>query len=750
MRYYVRRRCVRHGRALSLIDRVTFVVHMRAVFSVPERQSFVVHRCTGIQLLCLYIGGSNIWHKEELTRRHRRHIVSMSEEDRGDTQVKAPQQGTEPNWGRFGLSGSEDTAQQRTICDSPQNELFHEDLAKGSKPWWSANFFVSEPVLFGTWDGVFTTCMIHLFSVIVFLRSGWIVGNAGIEHSVLIVVSTVVVCTVAVLSGIGVSQRCRIESGGVHVLVSHILGARIGGAVSLIYCFGQAVSCALHVTGFAESMGQLLKINDHWLERGMATGLVLLLLGINIAGVKWVVRLQFALLIILLLAALDFAVGTFIRYDYEHGVTGYHVATFANNSVPQYGAQENWFTIFGVFFPSMTGVFAGINMSDDLRNPVRDVPTGTMAAIGTCLFLYLVFVLGLGSTCQRWALKTDYLIAEKVSAVGVMLLSGLYISSMSSCLGALYTTPRILQSMANDGILPHILGLGKGPNRVPVVSLVLFALVIFVFVLAGKVNTLAPIVTIPFLLTYAAVEYAYFSMAMTYDQQRRRGERFRQQAPVFYGDSKQESGHYPGYGAVTSVGKASDLDQLFPERVHSPGGKEGSSVTESTSPGTPIGSKGSSMGDSDSTLNDKSCLLGRGAGPWPEISKKSNAWYSKLYNRWLAVLGIFAKLTIMFLVQWGYALAALTTLVLLWLCIGRMKPGSFPGVTEFKLLPRLKNLCLRCIGRKPSSYEQMVVAPMQPEVETTAAQITEENVDYASRERYHQSTSSQFQHLDSD
>jgi hypothetical protein len=39
---------------------------------------------------------------------------------------------------------------------------------------------VSERVLFGTWDGVFTSCLINIFGVIVFLRSGWIVAEAGI------------------------------------------------------------------------------------------------------------------------------------------------------------------------------------------------------------------------------------------------------------------------------------------------------------------------------------------------------------------------------------------------------------------------------------------------------------------------------------------------------------------------------------------------------------------------------------------
>lgn len=57
-------------------------------------------------------------------------------------------------------------------------------------------------------------------------------------------------------------------------------------------------------------------------------------------------------------------------------------------------------------------------------------------------FLYLIFVLFLGSTCDRDSLLTDYQIAVKVSAVEFLLLAGVYVSSISSCLGAMYGTPR--------------------------------------------------------------------------------------------------------------------------------------------------------------------------------------------------------------------------------------------------------------------------------------------------------------------
>jgi len=47
--------------------------------------------------------------------------------------------------------------------------------SKENKPWWKSNFFISEPVLFGAWDGVFTSCMLNIFGIIIFLRTGWMV-----------------------------------------------------------------------------------------------------------------------------------------------------------------------------------------------------------------------------------------------------------------------------------------------------------------------------------------------------------------------------------------------------------------------------------------------------------------------------------------------------------------------------------------------------------------------------------------------
>ena len=68
----------------------------------------------------------------------------------------------------------------------------------------------------------------------------------------------------------------------------------------------------------------------------------------------------------------------------------------------------------------------------------------------------------LAGTCHRDALMSNYMIAEKVSALGFLLLSALYISSISSCLATLYGTPRVLQSIAAENTMPAIARLSEG------------------------------------------------------------------------------------------------------------------------------------------------------------------------------------------------------------------------------------------------------------------------------------------------
>ncbi|KAM7096428.1 solute carrier family 12 member 8 isoform 2-T2 [Ciconia maguari] len=406
-------------------------------------------------------------------------------------------------------------------------ELFHEEVQQVSetqtKPWWKIQLFVWEPVLFGTWDGVFTSCMINIFGVVLFLRTGWLVGNTGIVMGMFLVSFVILVALVTVLSGIGVCEKCSIRSGGVYSMISTVLGGQVGGTVGLLYIFGQCAAGAMYITGFAESIADVLSLSNTWAVRGISLAVLLGLLGINLAGVKWIIRLQLLLLFLLAVSTLDFVIGSFTHLDPEHGFVGYSEELMFNNTMPDYSQGESFFTVFGVFFPAATGVMAGFNMSGDLQKPATNIPLGSLAAIGTSWFLYMVFVFLLGAVCTRQSLRYDFMIAEKVSLVGFLFLLGLYISSLASCMGGLYGAPRILQCIAQENVIPMLafLGRGKGPNKTPVAAICLTSLITMAFIFTGQVNVLAPIVTINFMLTYIAVDYSYFSVSLSYSVQQK-------------------------------------------------------------------------------------------------------------------------------------------------------------------------------------------------------------------------------------
>ncbi|XP_051158818.1 solute carrier family 12 member 8 [Leptopilina boulardi] len=644
------------------------------------------------------------------------------------------------DWSRYGLHSENHSEQSQNrsydefgpeMYQTGTNELFAQEY--NADPWWKSNFFISQPVLFGTWDGVFTSCLINIFGVIVFLRSGWIVGEAGALHAVLIILATVCVALVTVLSAVGICERCRVESGGVYFLLSHVLGSRFGGSIGLLYCFGQAVGCALNVLGFGESMAGLVGLQTPWAEQGFACAAVILLSVINVAGVKWVVKLQFILLLILLLAGADFMVGSFTHENPESGFEGWLSGNLRNNTFPSYDKDNGWFTTFGVFFPTVTGVLAGINMSGDLRQPSTNIPNGTLAALGTGTFLYLIFSLFLASTCTREVLKNNFMIASTVSAFSVLLLAGLYVSSFSSCLGAMYGTPRVLQSIAGQNVIPGIscLQRGKGPNKVPIYAMLVVAVITLAFIIKGQINTLAPIVTMPFLLTYACMDYAYFALAQTFDLRHSREQRFSSQTPTFdrnYGAAERNDG----------IETENDLDTLFPERIRHKNIASNPNFSDNVNI------------DSSPSLDENSSVADSIARR-VHIHNKLGNWYSPFCNRWFSLLGALVKLLIMFLVNWVYATANIIVVFLVWSYIGHANPAVKPGVSaEFKLFKWLKNSILKLMGRKVYDYEQIVVTPVPPGVETSSAQLNEENEDFSERRRYHQTSTvtGQYVHVD--
>uniref|UniRef100_A0A8C1BJH6 Solute carrier family 12 member 8 n=2 Tax=Cyprinus carpio TaxID=7962 RepID=A0A8C1BJH6_CYPCA len=669
---------------------------------------------------------------------------------------------------------------------SPQvQELFHED-AQGSQsnaqPWWKVQLFVWEPILFGTWDGVFTTCMINIFGVVLFLRTGWLVGNTGVLLGMLLVSIVVLVALVTVMSGVGVCECCSVGNGGVYSMISTVLGGRIGGTVGLLYVFGQCVAGAMYITGFAESIAQVLNLQSMWAVRGISVAVLIGLLGINLAGVKWIIRLQLVLLGILAMSTLDFVIGTFSHLDPEHGFIGYSEDLLRKNTLPDYTAGETFFTVFGVFFPAATGVMAGFNMSSDLQKPEHNIPVGTLAAVCTSWFLYLVFVFLLGAICTREALRYDFLIAEKVSLVGFLFLLGLYISSLASCMGGLYGAPRILQCIAQERVIPALgfLGKGRGPNKTPVAAICLTSLISMAFIFVGQVNVLAPIVTINFMLTYSIIDYCYFCVVKTHELQ------VQQRATLIRRSSSRRSlvcsthPHYGSSGAIsepvngTLLEFTKDMDQIFPlpstdtadeQRVSIPASKTRGRKSKIPAKETLMNSFGWDLNrngslDKGKDERRKQSLPNSGSVELEQLSREQierngsetdlegseirsiqGSVYGRFCNHWVSLVGALCSFMIMFVIQWMYALINITVALILFLYIGTTSPGLPTGAAARFSFFRCLKTSLHNLGRQDEALQdQIVVTPSLSAVGMETRQLTEENADFALRDRYHHSS----------
>uniref|UniRef100_A0A3Q3BQF7 Solute carrier family 12 member 8 n=1 Tax=Kryptolebias marmoratus TaxID=37003 RepID=A0A3Q3BQF7_KRYMA len=672
------------------------------------------------------------------------------------------------------------------------HDLFHEDAQgfhQACQPWWKIKLFVWEPVLFGTWDGVFTTCMINIFGVVLFLRTGYLVGNTGVLLGLLLVSMVVLVALVTVMSGIGVCEHCGVGSGGVYSMISTVLGGRVGGTVGLLYVFGQCVAGAMYITGFSESVAELLGLQSQWAVRCMSAAVLLALLGINLAGVKWIVRLQLLLLAVLAVSTLDFVIGTFTHLDPEHGFIGYSAELLSSNTIPNYSPGENFFTVFGVFFPAATGVMAGFNMSSDLQRPENNIPVGTLAAVFTSWFLYLVFVFLLGAICTREALRYDFLIAEKVSLVGFLFLLGLYISSLASCMGGLYGAPRILQCIAQERVIPSLafLGRGKGPNRTPVAAICLTSLLTMAFIFIGQVNVLAPIVSINFMLTYSFIDYSYFSVAMTFLLQTKQSKTTLISGKLSRRRSTKQSSKpllestIPNYGSggESPRGKGTlleftrDMDQIFPPASKPDSGSEktpssqelssrhqsrkatakqklmdsfgldlNSNVEEERNSAPPEEGNEMQIRDEEEKAGDQPQVkCDTTEHQHIEIRPMRDSCYTKLCNHWIALIGALSSIFIMLVIHWVYALANILVALLLFFYIGRTSPGLPTGIAaQFSFFTWIKSILGSMCRKKGSPRDEIVVTPSLSGIGLKTKQLTEENADFASRHRHHQSS----------
>uniref|UniRef100_A0A914BUW3 Solute carrier family 12 member 6 n=1 Tax=Acrobeloides nanus TaxID=290746 RepID=A0A914BUW3_9BILA len=173
-----------------------------------------------------------------------------------------------------------------------------------------------------------------------------------------------------------------------------------------------------------------------------------------------------------------------------------------------------FFLLLAIYFPAVTGILTGTNMSGDLANPQKSIPTGTIAAQLTTSFVYFSLALCFGASIAPPLLKDKYgqslnggmVVAYLAWPSPWVLLIGSFLSTFGAALQCLCSAPRLLQAIGKDNVIPILAPFAKVTKKnEPFYGLILTTIIAELAILMGAMDTIAAVVDFFFLMCYAFI-----------------------------------------------------------------------------------------------------------------------------------------------------------------------------------------------------------------------------------------------------
>lgn len=352
------------------------------------------------------------------------------------------------------------------------------------------------PRRYGTFEGVFTPTLLTILGVIMFLRLGWVVGNGGLGGAWLIIAISFLITGFTSLSLASLTTNIRIGAGGAYSLIAQSLGLEVAGSIGIPLYVSQALAVSMYVFGFREGWRVVFPGHSPLLVDLLVFAV---LFGIAYASAGLAFRVQFGIMALIgasLAVVLVAALQGSMRLPVEWW------GPFSG------GPEEpgGFWLVFAVFFPAATGIMAGANLSGELRDPRRSIPIGTLAAVGVSFAIYMALAYWLARSATAEELLGNFTIMVDLAAWGPAVLGGLLGATFSSGLASIVGAPRILQALGSHRVLPTGAWLAR-PSRAgePRNAMVVTALIVLAALMLRDLNTVAPLITMFFLITYAMV-----------------------------------------------------------------------------------------------------------------------------------------------------------------------------------------------------------------------------------------------------
>eukprot|EP00069_Balaena_mysticetus_P002829 bmy_16125T0 len=348
-----------------------------------------------------------------------------------------------------------------------------------------------------TFLGVVVPTVLSMFSIVVFLRIGFVVGHAGLLQALAMLLVAYFILALTVLSVCAIATNGAVRGGGAYFMISRTLGPEVGGSIGLMFYLANVCGCAVSLLGLVETMLDVfgadatgssgLRILPQGYGWNLLYGSLLLGLvgGVCTLGAGLYARASF-LTFLLVSGSLASVLVSFVAVrprdipltprpgpngsslppQVGH-FTGFNSSTLKANLGAGYakdyttGATMTFASVFAVLFNGCTGIMAGANMSGELKDPSRAIPLGTIVAVAYTFFIYILLFFLSSFTCDRILLQEDYGFFQAISLWSPLVLTGIYATSLSASMSSLIGASRILHALAQDNLFGVILAPAK-------------------------------------------------------------------------------------------------------------------------------------------------------------------------------------------------------------------------------------------------------------------------------------------------
>uniref|UniRef100_A0A6Q2Y7D7 Solute carrier family 12 member 9 n=1 Tax=Esox lucius TaxID=8010 RepID=A0A6Q2Y7D7_ESOLU len=404
------------------------------------------------------------------------------------------------------------------------------------------------PRKLNTFFGVIVPTVLSMFSIVLFLRTGFVVGHAGLLQGLVMLLVAYTIISLTILSICAISTNGAVQGGGAYFMISRSLGPEFGGSIGLMFFLAKVCACGVYVLGLVEALldifGQdaasssTLRVlpQGYWYTVLYASIVLLLVLVVCLVGAHIFARTSCFILLVVTISLMSIyisplALTTPLNFlithqgpgnqtlTYNASYTGFNGTTLRDNLAGytvdySTGKVMSFATVFAVMFTSCTGIMAGANMSGELKNPSVAIPKGTIIAVLYTFMVYVLLFVLASSTCERTLLAQDYGFFQRINIWPPFVTIGIYCSALSAAMCSLIGASRILHALALD----QLFGFPLAPAAIKSKSGNPWVAVLYTWglaqcvVFAGQLNAIAGLVTVFYLLAYAAVDLACLAL----------------------------------------------------------------------------------------------------------------------------------------------------------------------------------------------------------------------------------------------